>query len=202
MKKAELQKPIRPVIEKYGFQHVNGDDFAYLSSDLKTKFCLRIPNGKKGFILGAQFADFGLFDGILSHSAMQQFDHAYDLAYGSTKDYSVDEIVAATERVCIDYEPYFINGKEEIRRRVNDWTFGDLDECVRNALLLYLGQNGIDPYSEAYFQSVIEQLSRNGGMLVLTMNEYRDHEAFYNRYTDFGAKIELMEKANKVYIYF
>ena len=202
MKKSELQKPIRSVIEKFGFLRIKGDYYALDSKDLKTKLCLRIPDGKKGFILGVQFSDFGSFDGIEAHSVMQQFDHAYDLAYGITKDYSEEEILSVTEQVCSDYKPYYIFGAEEIKRKIEHWTFGDFDESFRNNVLQYLGQTQIDPYSEEYLQNNADELTRNGGMIVLTEDEYMNHKSFYDKYIEHGAKIEIKGETQVVTISF
>lgn len=202
MKKSDLQKPIKTVLHDYGFVHTKGDDFAFLAGDQKTKLVLRIPDGRKGFILGAQFSDLYAFDGILAHSAMLQYDHAYDLAYGSVKEYTVDEIKTVTERVISDYEPYRINGASEIGMRLNEWTFGDLDERIRDMLLRHFGQAGINPYSKEYLLKNVEELSAKGGMIVLSEEEYASHKSFYDRYAEHGAEIVMKNSAREVHIIF
>lgn len=202
MKKTELQKPIKSVIERYGFKRVKGDFFAMIANDSSTKFCLRIPDGKRGFVLGVQFPDFGLYDGVESHSVMRQFDHAYDLAYGNIKDYAAEEIESVTEQVCLEYRSYFLYGADEIKRRVDTWTFGDLDRSIRNELLRYLGQPVTDPYSEQHFQESLAYFSHNGGMMILPEREYNDHKDFYDRYAACDAKIEVKRERHQVYIIF
>ena len=76
MKKSELQKPIKDTIRKYGFERVKGDDYLVFSKSGNVKLILRIPDGKRGFILGAQFSGFGYFDSVFSHAAMKQYDYA------------------------------------------------------------------------------------------------------------------------------
>ena len=202
MKKSDLQKPIKAVLQAHGFEHVKGNDFAVLASDGKTKLILRIPDGKKGFILGAQFSDMGRFDGVFAHSDMLQYDHAYELAYGSIKECSEDEIKAAAKQVVADYGPYLANGADEIGRRLDEWTFGDLDERERDRILRYFGQAGIDPYSDEYLAKKAEELSSRAGMIVLNGEEYAEHKAFYDRYTEYGAEIIPSDKTGEVYIMF
>ena len=83
MKKSILQKPIKQVLISKGFEHIKNNDYALISADKKTKLILRIPDGKNGhgFILAAQFTDFGTFDGNFSNAVMKQYDFAYDLAF-------------------------------------------------------------------------------------------------------------------------
>jgi len=200
MKKSVLQKPIKVALFARGFEHVKGDNYAIISGD-NTKFILRIPDGNKGFILGAQFSDIGMFDGALAHSEMQQYDHAYELAYGKIKEYTEDEIISATEQVLSDYEPYFQNGADEIGRRIDEWTFGDLDERVRDRLLRYFGKPGIEPYSDEYLVKTVEEHA-NGGMLILTEEEYSFHRSFYDRYKEHGAEIATNDKSGEVLIKF
>ena len=83
MKKSILQKPIKQVLIIKGFEHIKNNDYALICGDKKTKLILRIPDGKNGhgFVLAAQFADFGAFDGNFSNAVMKQYDFAYELAY-------------------------------------------------------------------------------------------------------------------------
>lgn len=191
MKKSDLQKSIKHILQEHGFVHVKGDDFAIDSKDGKTKFILHIPDGKRGFILGAQFSDLSINDGLLSHSVMKQYDFAYDLAFGSVKDYSVDDIAAATERVCNAYSQYFESGYEAIKEHINEWTFGDLDHSYRDSILRYFGLP-VDPYSEDSMKKTVEELSGKGSMM-LPLDEYYEHKAFYDRYQEYGGIIMIHE---------
>ena len=201
MKKSELQKPIKTVLNKYGFERVKGNDYSIISKDGKTKLVLRIPDGKKGFILGAQFSDLGVFDGAFSHSSVKQYDFAYELSFAAVKDYPEEEIIASTEKVCAEYTPYIDYGSGEIKKRINEWTFGDLDDNCRDAILRYFGSSGIDPYSEEYLADTVERLG-DGGRILLTEEEYYAHKDFYDKYEAHGAKITLDEKQKSVAIDF
>ena len=56
MKKSLLQKPIREALSELGFERVKRDDYARCSEDGQVKLILRLPDGNKGFLLGAQLA--------------------------------------------------------------------------------------------------------------------------------------------------
>ena len=201
MKKSLLQKPIRDILEKNGFARVKGDDHASLSQDGKTKIIIRIPDGKKGFIIGAQFAHIGAFDGLLSHAAMKQFDFAYELAFASVKEYESEEITDSALKVIEAYKAYVENGEAEIKNRIDEWTFGDTDENEKDILRKYLGLPGMDPYSDEYFEETLFRMA-NGGSKLIPLPEYAEHKAFYGRYTEHGASISVNEKDNTVTVFF
>ena len=165
------------------------------------RFVLRIPDGKKGFIFGAQFTDLGEKDGLLSHCMLRQYDFAYELAYGDTKEYTPEEIQHASEKVLDFYRPYWEQGLTCLREKRTDWTFGDLNEALRNRILLRLGLSPIDPYSEEYQRETAEKLRENGEEII-TLEEYLSHREFYDRYRDLGAMIRIEEKQGKVIIDF
>ena len=117
MKKALLQKPIREVLYGIGFTHVKNDDYARLSNDGQVKLIVRIPDGNKGFIIGAQLADYGAFDGLLSHAQLRQYGFAYELAYASTKDYSDEAIISAANRLTKTCKQYIDGGLSALQNR-------------------------------------------------------------------------------------
>lgn len=201
MKKSLLQKPIREILEKNGFTRVKGDDYESLSPDGGTKIIIRIPDGKKGFIIGAQFAHIGAFDGLLSHAAMKQFDFAYELAFASVKEYEAEEITDSALKVIEAYKAYAQNGEAEIKNRIDEWTFGDTDENEKDILRKYLGLSGIDPYSDEYFEETLFRMA-NGGSKLIPLPEYAEHKDFYDGYTEHGASISANEKDNTVTIFF
>ena len=201
MKKSMLQKPIREVMMKAGFARIKNDDYARLSNDGKVKLIVRIPDGNKGFILGAQLADYGAFDGLLSHAQLRQYDFAYELGWASTKEYSEEEIRAVMDRVAEKCRFYLDGGLAALRDRIQEWTFGDLDEGLRDRVLRLLGLPGIDPYSDAYRQKTAEDLAGRGE-IVLTMEEYMAHREFYDGYLELSGTLHRNESANTVTIDF
>ena len=201
MKKSLLQKPIREALSELGFERVKRDDYARSSEDGLVKLILRLPDGNKGFLLGAQLAAGGPFDGLLSHALMRQYDFAYDLAWASTKEYSEEEIRAMTDRVAETCRFYVEGGLQALRERVKEWTFGDLDEELRNRILQLLGLPGIDPYSEEYQRKTAQDLAGRGE-IILPLEEYLAHREFYDGYEVFSGTISVNERANTVTIDF
>ena len=59
MRKAALQKPIAEICRRNGFERSKGNDYTRMDETGELRFVLRIPDGKKGFIFGAQFPDLG-----------------------------------------------------------------------------------------------------------------------------------------------
>ncbi len=204
MKKSILQKPIKQILISKGFEHIKNNDYALISADKKTKLILRIPDGKNGhgFVLAAQFTDFGAIDGNFSNAMIKQYDFAYELAYGESQDYSESEIIEATERVMSAYACYIAEGANAIKERLNEWTFGDLDEQVKDAVQRYFGLLGIDPYSDDYQKNTAEQMKQHGGAITLSMQEYTEHKTFYDAYVQYGAQILADEKNESVMISF
>ncbi len=201
MKKAALQKPIAEICRRNGFEKSKGNDYTRMDAAEELRFVLRIPDGRKGFIFGAQFPDFGESDGLLSHCMLRQYDFAYELAYGDTKEYTPEEIQKAAEIVLDFYRPYWEQGLFYLRENSKDWTFGDLNDALRNQILLRLGLSPIDPYSEEYQRETAEKL-RERGEQIITLEEYLSHQDFYDRYRDLDAEIRVEEKRGKVIIDF
>ena len=203
MKKSLLQKPIKPILIENGFEHVKNDNYAIMAGDAKTKLILSIPNGKNGhgFVLGAQFSDFGAFDGMLSHATMRQFDYAHEIAFPETYEYTEEQIQEVLHWLLNEYSVYIANGVSAIKERVNEWTFGDFSERERDSILRYLGLPGIDPYSKSYQEEKAAQMSGGGG-ISMPLSEYLEHKDFYDGYEDYNAKICVDEKQNQVTIHF
>ena len=191
MKKSIIQKPIKQILTNNGFEHAKNNDYILLSNDQKTKLILRIPDGKNGngFILAVQFSDFGLFDGMFSNAVMKQFDFAYDLAYGESQEYTKSEIIEVTERVIRTYSCYITHGKNAIKEHLDEWTFGDFNEQTKSKVQHYFGLSTIDPYTKDCQVRTATQMKKNGGAIVLSIQEYLQHKEFYDSYEEYGAKI-------------
>ena len=203
MKKSLLQKPIKEILFKRGFEHIKGDSFAINSDDGITKIIIRIPSGKNGcgFLLGAQFADFGTFDGLITNATMRQFDYSYELAYPESHEYTDEQIQEVTSRLLADYDVYIKEGAAAIKARIDNWTFGNLSDYIRDKILRYFGLKGIDQYSLEYQGTVAERMI-NGGAEFIALSEYLDHKEFYDNYQNFNAKIIVDEKSDQVMICF
>ena len=203
MKKSLLQKPIKSILLEYGFEHIKNESYAINAKDNKTKIILKIPNGKNGngFVLGAQFSDFGVFDGLIAHAVMRQFDYAYELAYPESYEYTEQQIREILHRLLDDYKVYICEGASAIKARIDTWTFGDLSDMNRDAILRYFELSGIDPYSLEYQNEVVSQMV-NGGAMNIALSEYLEHKDFYDSYQDYNAKISIDEKSERATINF
>ena len=204
MKKSLLQKQIKNFLLEHGFEQFKNENYAILAGDCKTKLILKIPNGKNGsgFVLGAQFEDFGTFDGILTNAVMRQFDFAYELAFPQTYEYTDEQIADVLQRLWTAYLPYINEGAEAIKARIDQWTFGDNSEKERGLVLRYFGFPGIDPYSKEYQEEKADFMNDHGGMIVIPLQEYLEHREFYDNYQNYHAKISMDKKYNEVQIHF
>ncbi len=203
MKKSLLQKPIKKVLSEYGFEHIKNENYAINAKDNKTKIILKIPNGKNGngFVLGAQFSDFGEFDGFITHATMRQFDYAYELAYAESYEYTEEQIQEVLSRILDNYKVYINEGASAIKEHIDTWTFGDLSDMDRDAILRYFELSGIDGYSSEYQKEVADRMI-NGGAVHISLSEYLEHKDFYDSYQNFNAKICIDEKSEQVTINF
>lgn len=201
MKKSYVQKLIKQEISRVGFERVKGDDYALIAGDGKTKLILRLPDGKRGFLLCAQFPDLGEYNGNSKKCLMRQLDFFGELAFFTVQEFTDEQIVDAARRVVDAYRPYIEQGAEAIKARIEEWNFGDLDEKIRDSVLRYFGFPGIDPYSEEYRKEKVAQMS-GGGAICLTMEEYLAHKAFYDGYEAYNATITVDQKRKSVMIHF
>ncbi len=201
MKKSYVHKLIKQEIAKVGFERVKGDDYALIAGDGKTKLILRLPDGQRGFLLCAQFPDLGEYNGNSKKCLMRQFDFFGELAFFTVQEFTDEQIVDATRRVVDAYQIYIEQGAEAIKERIEEWSFGDWDEKIRDSVLRYFGLPGIDPYSEEYRKEKVAQMSGSGA-ICMTLEEYLVHKEFYDGYEAYNATISVDEKQGSVMIHF
>ncbi len=202
MKKSEFQSIIRTALLSRGFTKVKTYDYVLDAPDGITRFVLRIPDMKKGFILGAQFADFGGCDGSFTHTVMKQFDFESLLAFPLELGCTEEDARAGVAQVLEAYEPYFTGGKAAIAERLDQWAYGGFDERVKDSVRQYFGLSPIDPYSEEYQREHGEYHRIHGGAMVMPAEEYNAHKDFYDGYAAYGGRTEHDEKHGKVWIHF
>ena len=133
---------------------------------------------------------------------MWQFDFAYELAFPQTYEYTDEQIDDVLQRLWTAYLPYITEGAEAIKARIDQWAFGDNSEKERDLVLRYFGFPGIDPYSKEYQEEKAEFMNDRGGMIVIPLQEYLDHQKFYDNYQNYHAKISMDKKYNEVQIHF
>ena len=190
MKKAVLQKRIKESLEARGFHKLSDGVYYIDCGDSVTRLLLRLPDLTHGFIIAAQFRDFGPFTGKFSDSLMRQYDYENTLGFASKYEYSDKDIIEAVEKVISGLSCYIETGKYAIKDRINEWTFGDFNEKIRNDVLVYMGLDGINPYSLEYLTEKVNDLKR-GGVIILSLNEYQQHKDFYDEYNRYHCKLDI-----------
>lgn len=199
MKKSVLQKKIWEHLEPARFQKLRDGVYFADCGDRVTRLLLRLPDLTRGFTVAAQFRDFGPFSDKFSDSVMKQYDFENTLGFASRREYSDEEIAKATGEVVSGLSDYLERGKAAIRERIDEWTFGDFDERVRNDVLVYMGLPGIDPYSADYIAEKAADL-RRGGVITVDLDEYNRHKDSYDEYRRRHCKLEIDPKDRLVRI--
>ncbi len=204
MTKAEFQSIIKSALTARGFTKTKGRSHEYFldAPDGITRFVLRVPDMKRGFVLGAQFADFGGCDGWFTHTVMAQYDFESLLAFPMELGVTEEDTRAGVAQVLTAYEPYFAEGKAAIAERLDQWAYGGFDERVKDSIGQYFGLAPIDPYSEEYRREQGEYHRGRDGAMILTAEEYAAHKEFYDGYAEYGGRIVPDEKRGEVWIHF
>ena len=100
-----------------------------------------------GFLIGAQLAEFGEFNGNFKCAPIKSFEFELLLNFASHYDYSENEMLEATQKVCERIDQYVAANRSAITNDIDSWAFGSDSERVRNEILVSLGLPPIDPYS-------------------------------------------------------
>ena len=199
MEKRLFNKIIKEQMLFYGFEKNDRLNYSKLSSDGTAKFVVRVPDGKMGFIIGAQFPNFGEYNGIISNCIMKYYEHETLLCFPNVHNYSETNIVNAVNKVITDIKPYLSNGKQHIKENIENWCFGVFSDKERNEVLSYFGLPVMDMYSEEYMFFNIERIKR-GGFILISTKEYEDHKDYYDKYLNHGCYFSLGKKDTHVMI--
>ena len=189
MEKRILTKTIGKYLIDRGYTKVDTLCYSILSKDESVKFIIRIPDMTYGFLIGAQFDNYGDFDGKFKCAPIKSFEFELLLNFASHYDYSENEMLEATQKVCERIEQYAAANKSAITNDIDSWTFGVSSEKVRNEILVSLGLPTIDPYSDDYLINKVKELKSNYGSLSMPLDEYISHKSFYDRFAEQGCKI-------------
>lgn len=199
MEKRLFNKIIKQQMLLYGFEKNDNLNYSKRSSDGTTKFVVRIPNGKNGFIIGAQFSDFGEYNGIISSCMMKYYEYETLLVFPNIHKYSETDIVDAVNTVITGIKPYLDNGIRHIKDHIDNWCFGVFSDKERNDVLRYFELPTMDPYSNEYMIQNIEMIKR-GGFIQISSQEYEDHRDYYDKYLKHGCYFSFDKKYNQVMI--
>ena len=189
MEKRILTKTIGKYLIDRGYTKVDTLCYSILSKDESVKFIIRIPDMTYGFLIGAQLDNYGDFDGKFKCAPIKSFEFELLLNFASHYDYSENEMLEATQKVCERIEQYVAANKSAITNDIDSWTFGVSSEKVRNEILVSLGLPTIDPYSDDYLINKVKELKSNYGSLSMPLDEYISHKSFYDRFAEQGCKI-------------
>ncbi len=200
MKKRDLLKPIEKHLISQGYTKVNTLCYSILSRDESVKFIVRMPDMTLGFIIGAQFNDYGEFSGEMKCARVKNFEFELLLNFASVYDYTEDQIIDATKEVCARIAQYAEKGRATIAENIDLWAFGQLSEMEKNEILECVGLSPIDPYSTEYLKSKSNELKSNNGSLSIPLDEYHSHKDFYDKFSESGCKIFVAEKISRVMI--
>ena len=199
MEKRLFNKIIKQQLLLYGFEKNDNRNYSKLSLDGTVKLVVRVPNGKNGFIVGAQFLDFGEYNGIISSCIMKYYEYETLLCFPDIHNYSEPDIVNSVNTVITGIKPYLDNGKRHIKDHIDNWCFGAFSDKIRNDVMNYFGLPTIDPYSNEYMLQNIERIKR-GGFIQISFQEYDNHRDYYDKYLNHGCYFSFDKKNNLVMI--
>lgn len=159
-----------------------------------------MPDMTLGFVIGAQFNDYGDFNGEMKCAPVKSFEFELLLHFASVYDYTEDQIIDATKEVCERVAQYVEKGRSAIAENIDLWTFGQLSEKERNEILKCVGLSPIDPYSDEYLKNKSAELRSNHGSLSIPLDEYHSHKNFYDKFAESGCRIIVDENIARVMI--
>ncbi len=210
--KRAFNKTVKEHFTSLGYTpHKNRKDYYIDAPDGVTRLVVRIPDGKQGFEIGAQFADFRTPDGSRpSLVALTVCQHL--LLDAAEKDYSPAEIQAAAKTVTDTLAPYIVGGKELIRANMNDFYENDplrwaaphreYNEPGAEQAQRYFGFPPVDVYSDEYRAYQAKQLRDNwaGRTCSVDMDAYLEHKEYYDGFLELGCTVVPMEDIRRVWI--
>lgn len=199
MDKRQFNKIIKREMLSYGFTKTGTTEYARDCKDGLTKIVIRTPEFV-GFAIGAQFADYGVYNGKIAGTRVM-FKTAHELLLRSVaiNEYSEEEIGLAVKMVIDEIAIYLEGGKEAIAANLDRWILEHPYESVQNENYVYFGKPAIDPYSESYMLDKIADIKR-GGFISVGGEEYQAHKEFYDRYADHGCEVKVYSKDGSVMI--
>lgn len=201
MDKKRFNSLIKKSMLSHGFEKVNTLDYCKMSEDGVTKIIIHAPNMIQGFMVAAQFSDYGKHTGKYIDSRVRNYSFELTLCNAASNEYSENEIVECVETVVDGIRKYLLFGKKAIRENIDDWVFGIFDHKERNDILICLGLDPIDPYSLTYLIENVELIKR-GGFCSLSFDEYYAHKEYYDGYCEHGCKMLFDDTERRIKIYY
>ena len=98
-----------------GFEKKGALDYCKPAEDGETKIIVRSPDMIQGFLVGAQFADYGAYDGVFKKSRIRYYEYELLLCNADSEKYSESDIGEAVKTVINGIGSYLSHGKAAIR---------------------------------------------------------------------------------------
>ena len=204
MEKRAFNKVLKQRLLENGFEKTGRACYAREAADGITKIVIRAPDYDfgSGIGIGAQFRDFltdyADYSGKSSRISMAYHKPSSLLPFPARRDYTEGDIDDAVALMMEWITPFLVGGKNEIRSRIDEWTFGLLDEKKKNEMLSYMGLPVIDPYCDEYIIDKVKNFYDQRSFASMPLEEYEAHKDHYDRYALYGCKVEI--SGGRVYI--
>lgn len=186
----------------YGFEKTGTRDYAKEAADGITKIVIRVPDETINFSVGVQFKDFGKeysdYSGKFSKICMAYSSVPRDLTFAPIADYSEEQVLDMVKNVMNSIDIFLQKGKDAVYENIYAWLYSVIDERKENDIYAYFGMPLIDPYSDSYILKQIEELYKQGGASMMSLDEYYSHKEHYDKYAEHGCTIDIGKEFVKI----
>ena len=197
MEKNHFNKAIKEAFASRGLFQSKRGEYTIVSTGQDYYVIIKAPDMKTGFVLGIIPADTELMPEF-KNTWLRNYEFELELCLAEYRFYTEKEIENSVNIVFSAAILISQNGKDGIINRIDKWTFIE-GEREKNEIRKWLGMPSVDYYSSEYLREKIDLLKR-GGFSCIPLSEFLAHEDFYRRYEDYGFKIVLDKKGNRVII--
>ena len=203
MEKRLFNKLIKEEMLSYGFEKTGTRDYAKEAADGITKIIIRVPDETINFAVGVQFKDFGKgysdYSGKFTKRCMAYGAVPRDLIFAPIADCSQDRVLDMVKNVMNSIDVFLQKGKDAVYENIDQWISSIvMDEKKENDIYAYFGMPLIDPYSDSYILKQIEELYKQGGASMMSLDEYYNHKEHYDKYAERGCTIDIGKEFVKI----
>ena len=204
MEKRLFNKLIKEQMLSYGFEKTGTRDYAKEAVDGITKIIVCVPDDSHDFCVGVQFKDFGQkycdYSGKFSKRCMAYEGIPRQLSlFESAYECSEERIVDMVKNVMNSIDIFLQKGKNAVYENIDQWISSIImDEKKENDIYAYFGMPLIDPYSDSYILKQIEELYKQGGASMMSLDEYYNHKEHYEKYAEHGCTIDIGKEFVKI----
>lgn len=202
MEKRLFNKLIKEQMLSYGFERTGTRNYAKEAADGITKIVIRVPDETINFSVGVQFKDFGKeysdYSGRFSKICMAYSGVPRDLTFAPIADCSEERVLDMVKNVMSSIDIFLQKGKAAVYENIDAWLYSVIDERKENDIYAYFGMPLIDPYSDSYILKQIEELYKQGGASMMSLDEYYNHKEHYDKYAEHGCTIDIGKEFVKI----